>query len=158
MLELTHTLAYIGADEERAKQWRDWSNPQRTYPGAIFDTIRTTSETVFKSDAEAAKREYETIYRQICQIKHGNTLAMEVPNAAVVADYQCVVIGPLVSEEFRRLGHAAAQWAVRYAILAETAFIRLHVNPDTWDDLFAQQTRFSDRQRDLVQASARTFK
>jgi len=149
MLELTHVLAFMADDESRAAEWAAWDKPTRTYPGPLLETIKATS-LAFGGNEDAVRREYEIIYRQICQIKHGNTLALHLPNAAVLADYHCIVIGPLITNDFRRLGYAAIQWAIRYAILAETAFIRYHVTAESWDALYAQQTELSERHAALT--------
>lgn len=157
MLELTHVLAYVADDETRAAEWAAWNNPTRAYPGSLVDTIKATSST-FGADQETVRREYEVIYRQICQIKHGNTLALHLPNAAIVADCQSIVIGPLLSDDFIRLGHAAVQWAIRYAMLAEIAFIRYHIPAGGSDAHLAQQTRLSQRHRELVKTTSNRFR
>jgi hypothetical protein len=156
MLELTHVLAYVGNDESRAAEWAAWDKPTKTYPGPLLDTIKATA-SVFGADDDAIRREYEVIYRQICLIKHGNTLALHLPNAAIVADFHCIVIGPLVTEDFTRLGHAAIQWAIRYAILAEKAFVRYHVPESEWGPFFQRQKALSEEHGALIRKSSERF-
>jgi len=152
MLELAHVLAYIGNDEERAANWAAWNEPTRAYPGSIKNTIREAASAFGIEEADII-REYEGVYRQICLIKHGNTLALPIPNSATIGDLHCVVIGPLVGADFIRLGHAAAQWAVRYAILAETAFVHYHI-PSEQRTLYSEHLkRHASRLAELVVGS-----
>jgi len=156
MLELSHVLTYIGNDETRAAEWMAWDKPTKSYPGPLIETINANSAT-FGADDATARREYEEIYRHICQVKHGNTLAIHLPNTAVFENLECIVIGPLVTESVVRLGHAAALWATRYAILAEVAFTRFHVPCDRAAEMLAQQSELATRHEVLAKASIQRF-
>ncbi len=110
MLELTHVLAYIADDEQRATEWGAWDNPTKAYPGSVLKSLKGAAVVFGAAEADIT-REYDEIYRQICQTKHGNTLMLSLANSDAIEDYFCTVIGPIVSEKFIRLGHAAAQWS-----------------------------------------------
>lgn len=152
MLELAHVLAYIGNSESRAAAWAAWDRPTTAYPGPIKATIHEVA-SAFGIGEATIRREYEGVYRQICQIKHGNTLVLPLPNSATIGGVQCIVIGPIVSTDFIRLGHAAAQWAIRYAILAETAFVHYHVEGEPRGQLVEKLKRFAGRNTVLAAAS-----
>lgn len=143
MLELTHVMAYIGRDEARASAWLAWADPKKSYPGSIADTIRAVAQSI-GAPAEAIEREYDVIYRQVCQVKHGNTRALPIANSAVSGDSAFIVMGPVATDEARRLALASAQWATRYGLLANLAFISSHVAGQEQSSLAARMQKHAD--------------
>jgi hypothetical protein len=156
MLELTHVLAYVGADEKRAQDWLAWSDPKKSYPGPIADTIKKVAK-IFGADAASVEREYGTIYRLLCQIKHGNPMLLDLPNVVTIRDVQYVVIGPLISDGFIRLGHGAAQWATRYALLASTAFVHFHIPLDVRPAFSSRQSALTTKYQELAAGTKERF-
>lgn len=156
MQELMHTAAYIGADETRAEKWFSHEDPKTTYPPSLKSTIASVAAAM-DTPAEAVTREYDMIYRQICMVKHGNTMAMGSTNLIVSEETIRVVAGPLLSDPVRRLAHDAMQYAVRYTLLTAIVFIRNHISKDNWASSYEPFVLLSDEQARLVRITAEAF-
>jgi hypothetical protein len=122
MLELMHVGAYIGHDEVRAQEWMHWPNEKFAYPGRIADTIAAVALAAGASEADI-DREYKQIYRSICQVKHGNSLAIGDTTLASLGGTTYFLVGPFLSGQYFRLAHIAMQWALRYALLGCVTFV-----------------------------------
>lgn len=146
MLELTHTAAYIGGDETRAREYFEHANRAKAYPGSIKKTIDTVGKERGLPE-EAVAREYETFYNQMCLVKHGNPMAMGL-GTVTDEDSLYLFIGPVFTSDTVRLAFATTQQSIRYLLLALTVFARHHrtEQPGTW---FKRLTAASDRSAEL---------
>jgi hypothetical protein len=156
MVELFHTVAYIGADETRAAEWFAHDDPERSYPGSLKKTMRKVSDAIGAS-AEVFEREYDTIYRKICMVKHANSMIFAHTTVVTTEETTFVVVGPHLSPSIIRLAHAAMQYGVRYTALSAIAFVRHHLPGEQRDPYWADVSRLSTRLGELVAETATRF-
>jgi len=155
MVELMHAGAYIGANEQRADDWLNWSDPKNAYPGLGFaKTFSAVAKNLGVPD-DRVRREYETVYQEASMVKHGNPLSMSETNVLTTPGLILAMIGPVPSPEFLWLGHVAMQWATRYALLATVSFQASHVSGEDYQPLLESSVRLSARHAELSAKSAR---
>ena len=145
MVEMMHSLAYIGANETRAEEWMAWDDPKNAYPGIGFSKTFAAVARSLGVKEQNVKREYETVYREACMVKHGNPLAMAETNVLNSGDTILVLIGPVPSPQFAWLGHAAMQWSTRYALLAVVSFVQSYLPEEDRKALLATAIELSNR-------------
>lgn len=126
MLELVHVAAYVGNDEARAAAWIDWSDRKKSYPGLqLVDLVQEVAKSLGVAP-DRARRDYDEVYREACIVKHGNPMGIFEATMDVVEDTTFILFGPIASDGFTQLAHAAMQWATRYGLLAVESFMRYH--------------------------------
>jgi hypothetical protein len=134
MLELMHTAAYIGGNNERAREYFEHANRAKAYPGNVKRTIEAVGREL-NIPKDAVNREYEDFYNQMCLVKHGNPMAMSL-GAIVDEEGINVVIGPLLTKETVRVAFASAQHAVRYLLLVVNIFVRYHCSDEAGREFY----------------------
>lgn len=128
MVEHFFVGAYIGEDEERAQEWLDWTSSHTTYPKGGFRSTVVAAAAKIGAPAETVEQDYDGVYRMACMVKHGNPLAMGSSQVHTIEKMTHIVAGPLETEQFASLGHAAMHWAIRYTLLAARVFALCHVS------------------------------
>lgn len=146
MLELMHTAAYIGNNDERAKNYFEHADKKRAYPGSVKSTIVAVGKELDIPKATLA-REYDDFYNQMCLVKHGNPMAMGLGTVADEEDIY-LFIGPVFTTATVRVAFSSAQQAARYLLLTLTVFARHH-RPEDANDWFERLKRVSDRWLEL---------
>ena len=143
MLELMHTASYIGGDEERAQSYFAHRKRSQAYPGGVKQTIAAVSRE-FGLPKEAAAREYDTFYEQMCMVKHGNPMAMSLGSASD-DDPLFITIGPVLTQRSARLASATMQHVVRYTLLTLLVFSQHHDVKDSARSLQSRLAAAADR-------------
>lgn len=110
--EAAFTIAYIGSDEERAREWIEHEDPTRSF----MDVRTMTKEGLAKlgtpnPDAQASV-EYK-VYRQLCMGKHSNPLLQKRYGYQRRESAVLAVNGPDTSESSVRAAWFASSTAPR---------------------------------------------
>ena len=155
MLELMHTASYIGGDEKRAQAYFAHRDRSQAYPGGVKRTITAVSRE-FGLPKEAAAREYESFYEQMCMVKHGNPMAMSLGTASD-DDSLCITIGPVPTQRSARLACATMQHVVRYTLLTLLVFSQHHGIKNNATALQARLAAAADRLSDLNAEATRRW-
>ena len=150
-LELTHTAAYIGGDNARAKAYFEHTNTKQAYPGGVRTTINAVAKEL-GIPQETADREYDQFYNEMCLVKHGNPLAMSLGTIDDDGDIG-VTIGPVFTSASVRLGFVCAQQAVRYSLLVLLVFVRHHA-PDAKSGQFNARLATASERWELLNIEA----
>jgi hypothetical protein len=149
MLELMHTAAYIGGDNDRANEYFEHTNRKQAYPGGVKKMIAEVGADRGLTQ-EALDREYDNFYTQVCLVKHGNPMAMSVGTDSD-DDTLYIVIGPAQTSASLRMTLATMQQAVRYILLTVTVFLLHHASGERAEAWNRRVTAESDRWQELNQ-------
>jgi hypothetical protein len=126
MLEMAHTSMYIGADESRATQWFTHADTRTASPWTLREMVKSVANAMGVPE-DAAKREYDEIYRQINMAKHGNPMALGESGLVHRDGTTFILAVPHLGESIRRWSHAALHFAFRYTALTAITFLRDHL-------------------------------
>lgn len=125
-MEASYTVGFIGADQDKAREWQEHSNPHRS-PWNMYDCLLHSQrylgiETDTKRLEERAREEY-MLYQHLCMAKHVNPIAER--NRYLDSRTGRMYVTPAFSDNMpheARLGIALAArsatvgvWAVRKA-------------------------------------------
>lgn len=156
MLELAHVGAYIAGDDDRAMAWLAWEDPARAYPGSVKKTIKAVGRLVGAKD-DVIAREHDVIYRRICQVKHGNTVSIGATSIAARGDATYFLSGPILSEDYIRLGHVAMHWGIRYALLSVAVMVEFALPTTQRRDFSAELSQLVARNGAMIESSKERF-
>lgn len=104
LYESAFTVAYVGADESLAQDWRDHGDPTKPFRPAYEITLGGLKNVGLSLNdeqlREQADREYRT-YRQFCWAKHSNPVLQKLFGHRAEEDPPAIVFenGPATSEE-----------------------------------------------------------
>jgi len=158
MLEMAYTSMYIGADEARAERWLTHDDTKNSAPWGVYDMVHAVTNRVGLVEA-AARREWDTIYRQACMAKHGNPLALADVGVLEQADWRFVLTGPYLDTAVRRWAHVSVSMAVRYTKLAGITFCRDHVLAgERQQHYFRRWVHVTELQREMEAADVEEFR
>jgi hypothetical protein len=156
-LEVTHALAYVGANETRAQEWLSHDDLTRAYPPiGVKATIQAVASAIGVTP-DMADREYQVIYRDVCMAKHANPISFGTVGFVAADDVNYVTVGPYLSDGVRRTAHVALQHATRYGILACIIFARDHIPVARSGAAFEALTALSGERKELMEAVAKIF-
>ena len=147
MLELFHTAAYIGGDDGRAREYFEHTDAKKAYPGSVHTAISAVGKA-FNIPQDQVEREYQSFYRQMCLVKHGNPMAMSI-GALRDGEDLVVVVGPVATADSIRLAFAATQQAQRYVQLVLTVFALHHAQDPLSGHLHESLTGLAERSEEL---------
>lgn len=126
--ELSHAVAFIGSNEDRAKKWEEHNSSRHSYPSpaqrrkAVLATLLAMVPDL--PDIEASVDRQEQLYEVFCMAKHGNPKALRFFGVAIDGDTVRLYHGPFVTKYVVRqaqfvLLHAAWLVAGATAVFAE---------------------------------------
>ena len=148
MLELMYASGYIGSDEARADLWLSWDKPNPSYPGNVADMVRDVARRL-GVPAHQEMRDYETTYRDVCMVKHGNPLAMGQANLVADDETVHILVGPPYTPENVRFARIALLWAIRYALLGAAFFASDHLTDEQRGAVWPTYLQLRDRRKVL---------
>ena len=146
--ELTYTIAFIGSNDEVAKEWVKHNDVTRP-----FRKVLTLTKTGLKNlSVPDPKRQVGIeygIYQQLCLPKHANPLFQKYHSIRVEGAKAVVVMGPDTSEAAIRDSWFALQHAARLAYLALRSIAENHIPPAVQGDLWKQIERIGAKVKEL---------
>jgi hypothetical protein len=160
LYESAYSLAYLGADEALAEQWRDYEDPTKPFR-SVYDLtlggLRNLGVALNEERLrEQADREYK-VYRQFCWAKHVNPVLQKHFGHHLEEDPPAVVFenGPYTSDESVQAIWFALEHAVSLTALALVAFTRHHVPKDRHPTLLEKHSKIGKKRQELA-AKAKT--
>lgn len=141
LAEVAYEVAWVGRDDERAQRWLDHTVPKNAVEA--WGTRWNEVSALRHADPALARAavEYEAqVYRQLCMLKHGNSM-LQKGLGSVVAD-GAEYISPLPMLTHNTLGAAgfAVFHAVRLCLEASADYVRISdVAPDQRQTLLTRQ-------------------
>ena len=124
--ELSHAVAFIGGDSERADKWESHDASHVSYPNARQrkDAVRATLLALVPDipRLDQAVEQQEELYQAFCVAKHGNPKALRNFGFAVSGDRVQLHYGPFVADYIYRQTRFALCHSARMLIAATIVF------------------------------------
>ena len=120
--EISHTVAYIGQNPDRAKLWEDHTSEERSYPPARSRpaAVKATLQAALPHITDEAELQkmvdaQEHLYRMACMAKHANPKVLRGHGVTLAGDTMKVWFGPFVDD--------ASTKQARFALLHSSRMI-----------------------------------
>ena len=108
--------AYIGRSEERAREWLEHADFERSYPGNVKAAIRGSLEEQGRPAGDL-EMEYRA-YGALCMAKHGNPQALKGYGVDAADDSFTIHYGPFVNKSTTVQAKFALYQGIRAAAMA----------------------------------------
>jgi hypothetical protein len=138
--EAAFTIAYIGSDDERAREWTKHDNPTQSFKNIRSMTQEGLAKLGHPRPDAQTKIEY-TVYRQLCMGKHSNPLLQQRYGYQWQENSVLAMNGPDTSEPAVRAAWFALEHSVGFTFIALSSFFLSHLPKDVADKL---RPRFED--------------
>ncbi|MGH9334158.1 MAG: DUF4265 domain-containing protein [Vicinamibacteria bacterium] len=135
--EAAFTIAYLGSDEERARNWIEHEDPTRSF----MDMRSMTKEGLAKlgtPDPDAQANVEYKVYRQLCMGKHSNPLLQKRYGYQRRESSVFAMNGPDTSESSVRAAWLALEHGAALTYIALSSFFLSHLPKDLADELCPQ--------------------
>ncbi len=146
--EAAFTIAYIGSDEERAREWIEHDDPTRSFK----DARSMTKEGLVKlgaPDPDAQASVDYKVYRQLCMAKHSNPLLQKLYGYQRRENSVLAMNGPDTSEPSIRAMWFALEYGTALTFIALSSFFISHLPKKVADELCPQLENIGVRRRKL---------
>lgn len=125
--EVSHTIAVIGADEERAKDWVEHDDPKHSYEKANKLAERVVAQLDGVADPKGMVANAYRVYGEFCQAKHANPMLQQHHGFYETAEGVVMVTGPETSEKAIELAKKALKATSQLASIGLASFYDSHV-------------------------------
>lgn len=146
--EVAYTVAFIGADENLAREWIRHEDPTRPFRG-VWD-LTVGGLQALGLDTEARRGAQYRVYRQLCLAKHANPILEMVHGFRLEGGDVVGGTGPDSSEPAIRAARFALEHSVGLAGVALKVFVINQVRPeDAARPILERLAHVEARQREL---------
>ena len=125
--EVAYGLAYIGASDQRAREWSEHTNERKQYPLSGHKSCIQDAGKHIGLDAAQIDQEYR-IYQELCWGKHANPVLQREYGALDRGDHAEVQQQPYYSERTLAFGRYGLFHALRSVATALVVFSKLHLD------------------------------
>jgi hypothetical protein len=149
--EAAYSLAYVGADDGRAREWIEHPDPRTQYAGRVKALVTDVLARAVPADEleHAVDLEYGN-YRQLCGPKHVNPVIQQGFGTRLAGDGVEVCTGPELHEDATRVTWFALESGVRVAAIAVRAFAASHLSGNRFEEVERQVFELSEERRALA--------
>jgi hypothetical protein len=146
--EAAFTVAYIGSDDERAREWIEHDDPTRSFKDVRSMTKEGLAKLGTPNPDAQASIEYK-VYRQLCMGKHSNPLLQQRYGYRLRGNRVFAMNGPDTSEPSLRGAWFALEHGVGLTFVALSSFFLSHLSKAVADELWPQLEDIGARRKKL---------
>jgi len=120
--EVAHTIAYVGGDDVRAKDWVAHNDPKRPFQSAFSLTADVVKSLDGVSDPQGMIARAYKVYQGFCQAKHSNPLLQQHFGHYMTDEFVVAMNGPDESEAALSLARSTLKRASQLTLIGVASY------------------------------------